>query len=134
MLDGCPNNIVFCQDLYLERKKRDDERKRAINSLGRKSPGRTQSMDQKAYQQKVKDSREKAAAMLVVSDSMKSLNESLIDFNREPKLNNVASDYDLRLFMEAQAAASEKMVSLALFSTSSKKKLNGNSIQIYINY
>jgi histone acetyltransferase MYST2 len=95
----------------LERKKRDDERKRATNSLGRKSPGRTQSMEQKNYQQKVKDSREKAAAMLVASDSMNSINDSLIDFNREPKLNNVTSDYDLRLFMEAQAAASEKMVS-----------------------
>jgi histone acetyltransferase MYST2 len=69
-------------------------------------------MEQKAYQQKVKESREKASVSLVSMDSSNSLNENLVDFNREPKLVNVASEYDLRLFMEAQAAASEKVVSL----------------------
>jgi len=97
----------------LERKKHDDERKRALNCLGRKSPGRNQSMDQKAYQQKVKESREKAAS-IVAADSSNSLNETFVDFNREPKLGNVASEYDLRLFMEAQAAASEKVVRFLL--------------------
>ncbi|XP_059471366.1 histone acetyltransferase KAT7 isoform X2 [Neocloeon triangulifer] len=112
-VEACPifHNLKphQCYDMYLERKKHDDERRRALTCLGRKSPGRTQSMDQKAYQQKVKDSRDKASALSSTVDSSNSLNESLVDFNREPKLGNVASEYDLRLFMEAQAAASDKM-------------------------
>ncbi|XP_065353390.1 histone acetyltransferase KAT7 isoform X2 [Cloeon dipterum] len=112
-VEACPtfHNLKSqqCYDMYLERKRHDEERKRALMCLGRKSPGRTQSMEQKAYQQKVKESRDKAAALTSSADSTNSLNESRVDFNREPKLGNVASEYDLRLFMEAQATASDKM-------------------------
>lgn len=31
--------------------------------------------------------------------------------DRQPRLTNLTSDYDLKLFMEAQAIASEKIVS-----------------------
>lgn len=32
--------------------------------------------------------------------------------DRQPRLNNLTPDYDLKLFMEAQAMASEKIVSI----------------------
>jgi len=32
--------------------------------------------------------------------------------DKQPQLNNLTPDYDMKLFMEAQAAASEKIVSI----------------------
>lgn len=38
--------------------------------------------------------------------------------DKQPRLNNLTPDYDLKLFMEAQAIASEKIVSIQLYSDS----------------
>lgn len=35
--------------------------------------------------------------------------------DRQPRLNNLTPDYDLKLFMEAQAIASEKIASIFSF-------------------
>lgn len=35
--------------------------------------------------------------------------------DRQPRLNNLTPDYDLKLFMEAQAIASEKIVNIQFY-------------------
>jgi histone acetyltransferase MYST2 len=74
-------------------------------SLGRKSPNRVQTADQRAYQQKIKEMRAKSPAPADDTDSTSD------DKDREPRIAHVAPEYDLKLFQEAQALASEKIVS-----------------------
>lgn len=63
------------------------------------------SSDHRAYQLMIKDIRSKFQERGEMND-VKSEEK-----DREPLLDNIASEYDLRLFQEAQAAASEKIVS-----------------------
>ena len=61
--------------------------------------------DHRAYQLLIKDNR------LKFQEKPESNDVRLDEKEREPILDDIASEYDLKLFQEAQAAASEKIVS-----------------------
>lgn len=111
-IDACPiyHNMTKEQtkEHYLERKKRDDERKRAPLFDSSK---KILTPEQRLYQQKIREIRAKFKPIpppptdnkVKVGDVENVLKE------REPNLNGIVCDYDLQLFREAQAAASENM-------------------------
>ena len=90
-----------------------------MQSQGKKSPkGCYQTNDQQKYQSKIKEMRNKFKPSTV---SIKKEEESDnkeevqgIDKTRQPILTGLTPEYDLKLFLEAQAAASEKIVSILL--------------------
>lgn len=92
------------QEYYFDRLKKHDERKRAST----KTPG---SPERKQYKDKVKELRSKELPSTTVIDNNENSNQ-----DREPDLMKCNIPfYDLKLFQEAQAIASEKIVSLILF-------------------
>ncbi|XP_015430859.1 PREDICTED: histone acetyltransferase KAT7 isoform X1 [Dufourea novaeangliae] len=114
-LESCPlyHNTTpqACVEFYKDRKKREDERKKAVACLAKKSPkGVHQTTEQRNYQLKVRELRSKwkgSAGDGNDSDSGSELQGNEKD--RQPRLTNLTPDYDLKLFMEAQAIASEKI-------------------------
>lgn len=104
---------IFSREFYKERKKREEDRKKAIACLAKKSPkGLHQTTEQRNYQLKVREMRNKWKGNTGdgnESDSSCELQGNEKD--RQPRLTNLTPDYDLKLFMEAQAIASEKIVS-----------------------
>ncbi|XP_063975962.1 histone acetyltransferase KAT7 isoform X1 [Diachasmimorpha longicaudata] len=114
-LEACPlyHNTTpqACVEFYKERKKREDERKKALTNTGKKSPkGMHQTNDQRHYQLKVKDLRTKRSRPNGDGNDSDSGGEPPgIEKDRQPRLTGLTSDYDLKLFMEAQALASEKI-------------------------
>lgn len=80
--------------------------------MGKKSPkGMHQTNDQRNYQLKVKELRNKYKRPSG-DDSDSGGERPGIEKDRQPRLIGLTSDYDLKLFMEAQALASEKIVSI----------------------
>lgn len=76
--------------------------------MSRKSPkshSHHLSSEQRNYQLKIKEARENFQEKLAMNEV------KLEDKEKEPKLEGITSDLDLRLFHEAQAVASEKIVS-----------------------
>ncbi|KAJ8673309.1 hypothetical protein QAD02_004571, partial [Eretmocerus hayati] len=114
-IEACPvyHNTTpqACIDFYKERKKHDEERKRTLTSLGRKSPkGGYQTNEQRNYQLKVKDMRSKFKGPSADGNESENKSETQgIDKSKQPILKGLASEYDLKLFLEAQAASSEKI-------------------------
>ncbi|XP_076173966.1 lysine acetyltransferase chameau isoform X3 [Ptiloglossa arizonensis] len=114
-LEACPlyHNTTpqACVEFYKERKKREDERKKAVACLAKKSPkGVHQTTEQRNYQLKVRELRSKWKGN--TGDGNESDSGSELQGNekdRQPRLTNLTPDYDLKLFMEAQAIASEKI-------------------------
>ncbi|GJQ87302.1 hypothetical protein Trydic_g17352 [Trypoxylus dichotomus] len=104
-VDACPNyhnyTIADCKDLLNERKKREEARKKQLETMKKCLRGQA-IQDQKIYQQKIKDIRK---LKLEIPEDVK----PHMDKNREPDLANFVSDYDLKLFRDAQAVASEKI-------------------------
>lgn len=93
------------QENYFERLKKTDERKRAST----KSPA---SPERKQYKDKVKELRSKELPSTTVIDNNENSNQE-----REPDLMKCNIPfYDLKLFQEAQAIASEKIVSFTRFA------------------
>lgn len=114
--------IIFSftsREFYKERKKREDERKKAISNSAKKSPkGVHQTNEQRNYQLKVKDLRSKWKGPSADTNESDSGGENVgIEKDRQPRLMNLTSEYDLKLFMEAQAIASEKIVTLLLIDS-----------------
>lgn len=91
--------LLYFQENYFERLKRQEDRK---NSALKNSN------EQKAYRDKVKELRSKEQPSTTTLDTNENSNQ-----DREPELMkcNVPL-YDIKLFQEAQAIASEKIVSL----------------------
>lgn len=114
-LEACPlyhnTTLEACVEFYKERKKREDERKKAISNSAKKSPkGVHQTNEQRNYQLKVKDLRSKWKGPSADTNESDSGGENVgIEKDRQPRLMNLTSEYDLKLFMEAQAIASEKI-------------------------
>lgn len=107
------NNVDFFREFYKERKKREDERKKAVTNLAKKPKGVHQTTEQRNYQLKVREMRNKWKGNTGdgnESDSGGELQGNEKD--KQPRLNNLTPDYDLKLFMEAQAIASEKIVNI----------------------
>ena len=84
-----------------------------IINIGKKSPkGGHQTTEQRNYQMKIKELRSKFKGPLADGNESDSRGETQgIDKNRQPTLVGLTPDYDYKLFKEAQAAASEKIVS-----------------------
>ncbi|XP_023244891.1 histone acetyltransferase KAT7-like [Copidosoma floridanum] len=115
-LEGCPlyhnSTPQECIEFYKERKRRDDERKRMIISMGKKSPKGIghQTNEQRSYQTRIKEMRGKFKDPITDGNESDNKNEIQgIDKTRQPNLGSLTTDYDLKLFLEAQAAASEKI-------------------------
>lgn len=102
-LEACPiyHNLCIAETKQnlIERKKRSDERSKALKELDPKKPT---SAEHKLYLQKIKDMRSKFKPFSKSSDEIR-LDE------REPNLNGAVSEYDLQLFRDAQAIASENI-------------------------
>jgi histone acetyltransferase MYST2 len=101
----------------LERRKREEERRKAVTLLNKKTPKTHHvTVEQRQYQMKIKDLRAKSERRSNNNNSDPETDSSAPeekDREREPRLANITSEYDLKLFQEAQAAASEKIVSSA---------------------
>lgn len=98
------HNMTISQskDCYLERKKRDEIRKRALDNYKRTPRGHA-SAEQKQYLQRIKELRSKFKA-----EPIEDIKPN-VDKNKEPILNSIVPDYDLKLFRDAQAVASERI-------------------------
>lgn len=133
-IDACPlfHNVSAneCAELYQERKRREEVRKRAIDS-GRKSPravlatgglgvgvgqNNNATAEQRAYLQRIRDMRLKWKAEQQLIDEAQENKKhhhqppQILDKNRQPDLsNNFVPAYDLKLFQDAQALASERI-------------------------
>lgn len=100
-IEACPMfHNVSIPDTKLnlvDRRKRIEERAKALKEFEPKKPA---TVEQKAYQQKIRDIRAKFKPTKSNDDSR---NET------EPSLTGAVSDYDLQLFRDAQAIASENI-------------------------
>lgn len=111
-LEACPfyHNMTLADTKAwaLERQQREEERKKALILY---EPSKKQcTVDQKAYQLKVKEIRNKFKPPLTSpSRSIHANAHFHKDKEREPNLTGLVSDYDLQLFREAQARSSEKI-------------------------
>ncbi|KAF5275813.1 hypothetical protein FQA39_LY06673 [Lamprigera yunnana] len=106
-VESCLNyhnmTVVESKENYMERKKREETRKKTFESW-KKAPRPQVIIDQKQYLQKIKEMRAKFKA-----ESKDAPAAATIDRNKEPNLSNIVPDYDLKLFRDAQAIASEKI-------------------------
>lgn len=128
IIEACPlyhnKKPEDCKAEHAERVKKNEDRQRCLNAiLERRSPKTHQSLEQRNYMLKVKDLRDKdkncrrkrqnsssASESGSGSGSSSSSEEEDEDSGqREPKLKGVAPMYDIQLFQEAQAMASQKI-------------------------
>lgn len=102
-IEACPNyhNFTIAETKLnlVERRKRVEERSKALKEL---EPKKTPTAEQKAYQQKIRDIRSK------FKPAPRSQDDSRGD-EHEPLLSGAVSEYDLQLFRDAQALASENI-------------------------
>lgn len=103
-LEACPvyHNMTIqqCKHELVERRKREEIRKKTLE-YHKKSPKPSSSQEQKQYLAKIRDLRSKFK--LEPNENIK----PNIDKNKEPILDNFVPEYDLKLFRDAQALASE---------------------------
>ncbi|CRK93426.1 CLUMA_CG006962, isoform A, partial [Clunio marinus] len=102
-IEACPmyHNLTIAETKQnlIERRKRVEERAKSLKELEPKKPPTN---EHKAYLQKIRDIRAKSKPTLKLHD------DSRLD-DREPNLAGAVSDYDLQLFRDAQAIASENI-------------------------
>ncbi|KAJ8942204.1 hypothetical protein NQ318_021091 [Aromia moschata] len=105
-LEACPayHNITpeKCKEELEERKKREEIRKKNLD-FHKKSPRAPLTADQKQFLQRIRDIHGKFKTEPI--EDIK----PCIDKTREPSLSHFVPDYDLKLFRDAQALASEKI-------------------------
>ncbi|KAK2723381.1 histone acetyltransferase KAT7-like [Artemia franciscana] len=119
---ACPlyHNMTTQDTLLLleERVSRDAVRAGVnLGLMGHRSPRTSNSMQQKQYHLEVKDARSKLSLKKEIpghfavqpSQGEPGEDDYIIDPEREPNLTNLTSEYDLKLFREAQAAAGEQL-------------------------
>ncbi|XP_055545222.1 histone acetyltransferase KAT7 isoform X2 [Wyeomyia smithii] len=112
ILEACPmyHNMSsqHTKDFLQERKRREEDRKKAVPVY--ENSKKIQTPEQKAYMQKIRDLRTRFKPNPPPVERPKPMverDENEIDL--EPLLDGIVSDYDLQLFREAQAVASESM-------------------------
>ncbi|XP_053673244.1 histone acetyltransferase KAT7 [Anopheles nili] len=114
-LEACPmyHNMTIDQtkQLLVERRQREEERRRSIPVY--ENSKKIQTPEQKIYAQKIRDIRARFKPCPPVptpADTSKLLdNSDEHKIKPEPKLEGIVPDYDLQLFREAQALASESI-------------------------
>ncbi|XP_013175556.1 PREDICTED: histone acetyltransferase KAT7 [Papilio xuthus] len=109
--DACPvyHNVTaaWCVAAGEERAAAGAARRRALNALHQR-PRAMPTIEQRAYQLKVKDLRSKWKGSQELREKLAASSEEMTE-EREPVLEGFAPDYDLRLFREAQALAAIKI-------------------------
>ncbi|CAK1600656.1 unnamed protein product [Parnassius mnemosyne] len=109
--DACPvyHNVTpaWCVAAAEERSAAAAARRRALHALQQR-PRAMPTIEQRAYQLKVKDMRSKWKGSQELREKLAASSEEVSD-EREPVLEGFAPDYDLRLFREAQALAAIKI-------------------------
>ncbi|XP_068632439.1 histone acetyltransferase KAT7 isoform X2 [Battus philenor] len=109
--DACPmyHNVTaaWCVAAAEERAAASAARRRALAALQQR-PRAMPTIEQRAYQLKVKDMRSKWKGSQELREKLAASSEEVND-EREPVLEGFAPDYDLRLFREAQALAAIKI-------------------------
>ncbi|KAG6449367.1 hypothetical protein O3G_MSEX006021 [Manduca sexta] len=110
--DACPayHNVTdaWCAAASEERAAAAAARRRATSALAcrvRHMP----TLDQRAYQLKVKDMRSKWKGSQELREKLAASNNDELNEEREPILDGFAPDYDLKLFREAQALGAIKI-------------------------
>lgn len=102
-IEACPiyHNLTIAETKMnlVERRKRVEERAKALKELEPKKPP---TAEQRAYQQKIRDIRTKFKPIPRTQ-------EELRGDDNEPNLSGAVSEYDLQLFRDAQALASENI-------------------------
>ncbi|XP_041778136.1 histone acetyltransferase KAT7 [Anopheles merus] len=113
-LEACPlyHNMTVDQtkQLLVERKQREDERRRSIPVY--ENSKKIQTPEQKLYAQKIRDlrARFKPSSPTPSAERPKPLlDRDCNEIKPEPNLEGIVPDYDLQLFREAQALASESI-------------------------
>ncbi|KAL0881171.1 hypothetical protein ABMA27_002283 [Loxostege sticticalis] len=108
--DACPvyHNVTgaWCVAAGEERAAAAATRRRALQALQQR-PRTMPTIEQRAYQLKVKDMRSKWKGSQELREKLVNAEETSEE--REPVLDGFAPDYDLRLFREAQALAAIKI-------------------------
>ncbi|XP_062706811.1 histone acetyltransferase KAT7 [Aedes albopictus] len=109
-LEACPmfHNMSAQQtsDFLQERKRREEDRKKAVPVY--ENSKKVQTPEQKIYMQKIRDMRAKFKPNPPPVEKPRPMSERLEnEIDLEPRLDGIVPDYDLQLFREAQAAASE---------------------------
>lgn len=119
-LEGCPayHNISIekCKVELEERNKREVLRNTALD-YHKKTPRPPPTTEQKQYLLKIREIRSKFKG-----DQIEDIKPS-VDKTKEPDLNNFVPDYDMKLFRDAQAIASEKIESDLKLLPSTKGRL-----------
>ncbi|XP_059613142.1 histone acetyltransferase KAT7 isoform X2 [Phlebotomus argentipes] len=105
-IEACPlyHNLTVAEAklAYVERKKRDDERRKAMMAYD--STKKVPTPEQKAYLQRIRESRAKHKGIPSTNS-----HAPIGDKKKEPKLEGIVSEYDLQLFRDAQALAAENI-------------------------
>jgi len=105
-IEACPIYHNFtpqqCKELYAERKKKEEERRKAL-SLVKIGQISSPTPEQKAYREKVKEMRSR----FVPKEKEDNDEDEEPVKDRQPDISHATNKYDLKLFIEAQAAASE---------------------------
>ncbi|CAH1408143.1 unnamed protein product [Nezara viridula] len=105
-LEACPlyHNLTphLCKEAYMDRLKKDEERKKAIAIVKAGRAG-SPTPEQKLYRDKVKELRGKTGS----NNEIKLEEEGEGGKDRQPPIAKYSNKYDMRLFQEAQAVASE---------------------------
>lgn len=65
--------------------------------------------EQRVYQQKIRDIRVKFKPNITLTSDKTSKDKHKLTLTKEPNLEGLVSDYDLQLFRDAQAIASENI-------------------------
>ncbi|CAH0581578.1 unnamed protein product [Chrysodeixis includens] len=110
--DACPlyHNVTgaWCVAAGEERAAAGGARRRALQLLHQR-PRAMPTLEQRAYQLKVKDMRSKWKGSQELREKLAASGNEEMTEDREPILEGFAPDYDLRLFREAQALAAIKI-------------------------
>ncbi|CAH0406809.1 unnamed protein product [Chilo suppressalis] len=110
--DACPlyHNVTgaWCVAAGEERAAAASTRRRALHALQQR-PRAMPTIEQRAYQLKVKDMRSKWKGSQELREKLAASGGEETTEDREPILDGFAPDYDLRLFREAQALAAIKI-------------------------
>ncbi|KAL3269926.1 hypothetical protein HHI36_008983 [Cryptolaemus montrouzieri] len=105
-LEACPSyhnmTPAQCKEESIERKKREENRKKTME-IYRKSPKITALQEQKQNLQRIREMR--ATFKFEQPEEAK----ISVDKTKEPMLDDFVSEYDLKLFRDAQAIASDKI-------------------------
>lgn len=107
--EGCPlyhnASLEMTKTCAPERQLREDERRKGVELF--ETTKKQATVEQKAYQLKVKEIRSKFKPLLMSPTKHQPIQP--VDREREPNVIGLVSEYDLQMFRDAQAIASDRI-------------------------